>query len=63
MNKKWKFVERLHLCACGACFPEREGFVEHLKDTKRWRKYHYTPDYSTNKIGFIIWKYTKRTKK
>ena len=43
---KWRTTKILYLCKCGQCFWKREHFLEHLKDTKRWRKYHYAPDYS-----------------
>ena len=58
MNKKWRFIKRLYLCKCGACFEKREHFTEHLKDSKRYRKHHYAMDY--NEVGFTIWEYTKR---
>jgi len=51
-KQKWEFVRKLYLCKCGICFRKRKDFIEHLKDTKRWRKYHYAPDY--NEIPFII---------
>ena len=50
---KWKHKGKLYLCKCGICFRSRKHFFEHLKDSKRWKKYHYAPDF--NEIAFIIW--------
>lgn len=58
MNKKWLFLRRLYLCKCGMCFKNRIHFNIHLKNTKRYRKYHYASDYK--EIPFTIFEYTYR---
>ncbi len=58
MNKKWEFVRRLYLCKCSLCFKKREDFVQHLKDCKRWREYHYAPD--CNEVKFVLFEIKKK---
>lgn len=44
---------KLFLCKCGNCYTYRDNYKKHLRQTKRWRKYHYAPTYS--EVPFIIW--------
>ena len=52
MNKKWKFIRKLFLCKCALVFRKRTDFIQHLRDTKRWRNYHYAPD--NKEVKFIL---------
>lgn len=38
---KWQCTLPLHPCNCGLIFLELKDWVQHKKDTRRWRKYHY----------------------
>lgn len=58
ISKTWNHVRKLYLCKCGWCFNSHDDFAYHLKTTKRWRKYHYAPDY--NEIPCVIWERRKR---
>jgi len=51
--RKWKVIKGLWLCKCGLCFSKRKDFIEHLKDTKRYRNKHYAMDY--REVGFKIY--------
>lgn len=51
-KNKWEICFRLYLCKCGLCFWSSKHFHEHLKDTKRYRKYHYAMDYK--EVPFLI---------
>lgn len=51
-KQKWESVRKLFLCKCGICFQDRYDFLEHLRDTRRYRDKHYAPDY--NEIPFKI---------
>ena len=46
----------LHICSCGLCFDNLEDWVQHKRDTGRWRKYHQR--YNT----FGIFRVVKRIK-
>lgn len=59
INKKWQIIKTLFLCKCGLCFKKRDDLMEHLKDTKRYRKYHYAPDYQ--EIPFRIFLTKKKS--
>ncbi len=51
-KNKWDILFKLYLCKCGLCFFSRKHLTEHLSDCRRWRKYHYAPDYK--EIPFVI---------
>ena len=50
---KWQIDFRIYACSCGLAFWSNKHFEEHLRDTKRWRKYHYAMDFRTNGHGFV----------
>ena len=52
LNPKWVIDFRVYLCKCGLCFWSHKHLIEHLKDTKRYRKYHYALDYK--EIPFLL---------
>lgn len=60
-ESKWKITKRMYVCSCALLFEKHKHFIEHLKDTKRYRKNHYAGDYSTT--PFVVHLVIRRRKK
>jgi hypothetical protein len=62
-NRKWDLVRKIYLCSCSMCFRKRSDFIEHLKDTKRWKSKHYAMDYNNLPSGFSVYEVKKNVRR
>ena len=57
VSDKWVIGFKGWRCSCGLVFFHYMHFQEHLRDTKRWRDRHYSPDYKQGGThGYVVFR-------